>query len=67
MGLLKSVRLSFLAWSAILALLWMQTSDAFLNLADSGYTNYSKVGMGWSLRLMHSTVLIVFINFSSLV
>ena len=53
MGQLKMVGLAFLAWSAILALLWMQTSDSFLNLNNSGYSNYVKVGMGGRIKPMH--------------
>jgi hypothetical protein len=40
---LKMVRLGFLAWCAVLALLWMQTSDGFLGLNDTNPSNFSKV------------------------
>jgi glucan phosphoethanolaminetransferase (alkaline phosphatase superfamily) len=42
MGRLRSVVLGFLAWCAVLALLWMQTSDSFLGLNDSNSSNYDK-------------------------
>jgi hypothetical protein len=47
MGQLKMVGLGFLAWSAVLALLWMQTSDAFLGLNESNYSNFSPVRPYW--------------------